>query len=235
MRERFFIRLADLNIGLFASAGIKKLCTDYIISEASVSISVEVTDSALEQEAARSEAPSRLQCESLLVYRELAERLPQFSRFVFHGAAIEYDNKAYLFTAPSGTGKTTHIKLWQEYLGDKVRVINGDKPIVCTQNEPRAYGSAWAGKERMHNNISAPIGAVCIIKRGKENKIRLLSKSESISGIVSQVYLPQNSEALSKTLSLINELILKTPIYELRCDISKDAFLTSFNEITGGI
>ena len=85
-------------------------------------------------------------CESLCIYRAIAEQLPRFDRFVFHGAAIEYDGSAYLFTAPSGTGKTTHINLWRKYLGDKVDIINGDKPIIKVNETATVYGTPWAGK-----------------------------------------------------------------------------------------
>ena len=171
-------------------------------------------------------------CESLCIYRAVAEQLPAFSRFVFHGAAIEYDGNAYLFTAPSGTGKTTHINLWRRYLGDKVNVINGDKPIINVGNISIVYGTPWAGKEGYQRNASAPIKAICILKQGKVNKITKLQKAEAVNHLMRQVYLPQDKTALSQTLALLGKLIETTPVYILECDISEQAFLTSFNEMT---
>lgn len=171
-------------------------------------------------------------CECLCIYRAIAEQLPQFDRFVFHGAAIKYDGNAYLFTAPSGTGKTTHINLWRQNLGDMVEIINGDKPIVSLGNSNIVYGTPWAGKEGYQNNISAPVKAICVLKQSKTNSITALQPSEAINHLMQQVYMPQDRDALSKTLGLLGKLIDNVAVYELCCDMSQQAFETSFNKIT---
>ena len=168
-------------------------------------------------------------CESLCIYRAIAEQLPHFDRFVFHGAAIEYGGEAYLFTAPSGTGKTTHINLWRKNLGEQVGIINGDKPIIHVADKPIVYGTPWAGKEGLHQNVSAPLKAICILKQSKANNIVRLSTKEAVHHLMKQVYLPQNAISLSQTLYLLGAMIEKTPVYLLECDISNEAFETSFN------
>lgn len=171
-------------------------------------------------------------CESLCIYRSIGEQLPHFDRFVFHGAAIEYDGNAYLFTAPSGTGKTTHINLWREYLGDKVDIINGDKPIIHVSETSIAYGTPWAGKEGYQRNANAPLKAVCIIEQGKTNCIKPLKKSDAVNHLMRQVYLPHDPTALSKTLTLLGTMIENVPTYVLQCDISGEAFKTSYRALT---
>lgn len=171
-------------------------------------------------------------CESLCIYRDIAEQLPRFDRFVFHGAAIEYDGNAYLFTAPSGTGKTTHINLWRQYLGNKVDIINGDKPIIKAGEIPTVYGTPWAGKEGYQRNASAALKAICILKQGKINNITRLDKRDAVNHLMRQVYLPQDPVSLSKTLALLGAIIETTPVYILECDISKEAFETSYNALT---
>ena len=171
-------------------------------------------------------------CESLCVYRSIAEQLPRYNRFVFHGAAIEYGGEAYLFTAPSGTGKTTHINLWKKNLGNKVDIINGDKPIIRIEGKQTVYGTPWAGKEALQRNASAPLKAICILKQGKTNIITRLSKSDAIGHLMRQVYMPHDATALSKTLELLGTMIEKTPVYILQCNISDEAFYTSFNKMT---
>lgn len=170
-------------------------------------------------------------CESLCIYRAIADELPQFNRFVFHGAAIKYNDNAYLFTAPSGTGKTTHVNLWKEFLGEEVEIINGDKPIIHIDNEVLVYGTPWAGKEGYQNNINAPLHAICVLKQSKVNKITKLENSAAIKQLMPQIYMPQNAVALSKTLELLGKLIQTVPIYILECDISEEAFKTSYNGI----
>lgn len=171
-------------------------------------------------------------CESLCIYRSIGEQMPNFDRFVFHGAAIEHNGQAYLFTAPSGTGKTTHINLWHKYLGDSVGIINGDKPIIKAQDDITVYGTPWAGKEGYQRNTKAPLKAICILKQGKTNSITRLSSRLAINYLMRQVYMPHDAIALSKTLELLGRMIEKTSVYELSCDISKEAFETSFSEIT---
>lgn len=207
-------------------------CKDYIAQFETPDIVADASnESILKEKQLVPQAPVEA-CESLCIYRSIAEQLPSFDRFVFHGAAIEYDGMSYLFTAPSGTGKTTHINLWKQYLGEKVDVINGDKPIINVGKTSTVYGTPWAGKEGYQRNASAPIKAICIITQSKTNSIVKLEKSEAVKHLMQQVYLPQDALALSKTLSLLSVLIENVPVYILGCNISKQAFETSFNELT---
>ena len=207
-------------------------CKDYISSFDIPDIAVKFNETAILKEKALVPAAPIESCESLCIYRSIGEQLPHFDRFVFHGAAIEYGDNAYLFTAPSGTGKTTHINLWKKYLSDKVKIINGDKPIIHVCDISTVYGTPWAGKEGYQRNASAPIAAICIIKQGKINKISRLEKGDAVNHLMRQVYMPQNSDALSKTLALLGKVIENVPVYVLECDISKQAFDTCYNKIT---
>ena len=227
------ILLADLKIQIeHEYSYMSRFCKDYLSEfDAPNIIASADKKSILKEKELVPNAPIE-SCESLCIYRAIAEQLPQFDRFVFHGAAIEYDGSAYLFTAPSGTGKTTHINLWRKYLGDKVDIINGDKPIIKVNETATVYGTPWAGKEGYQRNAQAPIGAICILKQGTTNNITRLEKSAAINHLMRQVYLPHNPSSLSKTLEVLGSLIESTPVYMLECDISKEAFEASFNEMT---
>ncbi len=211
---------------------IAKLCNDYMSQFNKADISVKSEENVILKEKTMVPTAPIESCESLCIYRAIAERLPNLDRFVFHGAAIEYGGNAYLFTAPSGTGKTTHITLWKKFLGDSVNIINGDKPIVKVDEKSTVYGTPWAGKEGYQRNASAPLKAICILKQGKTNNIVRLASGDAISHLMRQVYLPKNADSLSKTLELLGTMIDNTPVYLLECDISEQAFKTSFNEMT---
>ncbi len=229
----FDISLSNLKIKIEHKFDyMPKFCKDYISKFNEYDIVAAADEEAVLKEKELVPAAPIETCESLCIYRAIAERLPEFNRFVFHGAAIKYDGNAYLFTAPSGTGKTTHIKLWQRYLGDKVSIINGDKPIINVDNTITVYGTPWAGKEGYQKNTSASIRAICVLKQGEINSIVRLQPSQAINRLMHQVYMPQNQIALSKTLELIGKLIENTKVYELTCDISEQAFETSYNEMT---
>ena len=227
------IILSDLKVNIEHKYDyMREFCKDYAAQFDAADIVALADDDAIAKEKAMVPLAPVESCESLCIYRAIAEQLPQFDRFVFHGAAIEYDGSAYLFTAPSGTGKTTHINLWHKYLGDKVDIINGDKPIISVDKTSTVYGTPWAGKEGYQRNASAPLKAICILKQGKENKITKLEVAEAVNHLMRQVYLPSDPSALSKTLELLGTVIENTPVYILECDISKEAFETSFNQMT---
>lgn len=227
------ILLSDLKITINHQYDfMKSFCKDYISHFDNCDISaVAVAEDVNKEKELVPTAPIEL-CESLCIYRSIAEQIPQFDRFVFHGASIEYNSEAYLFTAPSGTGKTTHINLWKKNLGCKVDIINGDKPIVKLADKPVVYGTPWAGKEALQRNASAPLKAICILKQSKNNAITRLSKSDAIRHLMLQVYMPRSAAALSKTLELLGIMIEKTPVYMLQCNISDEAFKTAFDEMT---
>lgn len=227
------ITLSDLKISIEHSYDyMSNFCKDYISQFDTPDITAKAEQNAILKEKELVPGAPIESCESLCIYRAIGEQLPNFDRFVFHGAAIEYDGKAYLFTAPSGTGKTTHINLWKRHLGDKVNIINGDKPIIKVDETVTVYGTPWAGKENLQRNVSAPLKAICILKQGKTNNIILLDKSTAVNYLMRQVYLPHNPVSLSKTLALLGTMIENTPVYMLECDISEQAFNASFNAMT---
>lgn len=227
------IILSDLKVNIEHKYDyMTEFCKDYVAQFDAADIVAKVDDDAIAKEKAMVPGAPIESCESLCIYRAIAEKLPEFNRFVFHGAAIEYENVTYLFTAPSGTGKTTHINLWSKYLGDKVKIINGDKPIIGIDDSITVYGTPWAGKEGYQRNAKAPLKAICILKQSKTNSIVRLNSSEAINHLMRQVYIPRSAVALSSTLALLGAMIEKTPVYELSCDISKEAFDTSFGEMT---
>lgn len=131
--------------------------------------------------------------ETLAVFRHIAEYAPLHQRCVFHGATIEVDGRAYIFTAPSGTGKTTHIRMWRQVFGERVNIINGDKPMLRIVNAKTpgadasgtsgagtgttgtggtsilAYGTPWCGKEGWQRNTHAPVAGICVVTRAVPN------------------------------------------------------------------
>ncbi len=227
------IMLADLKISIEHKYDyMTSFCKKYLTQFDAPNILAISNDEATKKEKELVPAAAIEVCESLCIYREIAEQIPNFNCFVFHGAAIEYDGNAYIFTAPSGTGKTTHISLWKKNLGDKVDIINGDKPIVKIGGDITVYGTPWAGKEGLHRNAYAPLKTICILKQGKTNNIVRLNATEAINHLMRQVYMPQCTVALSKTLELLGAMIEKTPVYILECDISNQAFKVAFENLT---
>ena len=234
----FKTRFAELNIGIDANySRVESFCEDYKISpEEEVVFEVKVSESEIEAEREHNNVTqvSREYLETLAVQRKISEKLPFYQRFLMHGAVISYQNKAYMFTALSGTGKSTHIRLWREYLGDGVHVVNGDKPFLWVKEEEvRSYGTPWAGKERWQSNCGVPLHGICFLCRGKKNKIHRMEPADALVRLMQQVYIPRDGIAAGLTLELLDQMLTHVPLYLLECDMSEDAVHTSFEAMTG--
>lgn len=233
----FSVKLADKTIQIESQyPELKSFFKDYIIEDTTTDLSVSWTRDEILFEQARSEEKefSFAYLETLAALRKIAEILPQYQRFLIHGASITFDDSAYLFTAPSGTGKSTHIRLWRKHLGERVNIVNGDKPFVSMQHShPRIYGTPWAGKENWQRNCCAPLKGICFLQRATCNSIRRLEPSECLPMLFKQVHLPANPVAAGLTLELIDQLINTVPLYLLECDISEEAVRCSFEAMTG--
>ena len=174
--------------------------------------------------------------EGLVVFRKLCDyALEQADGIIFHCSAIMVDGEAYLFTAPSGTGKSTHARLWREMLKDKAVMINDDKPIIRrVDNEFFVYGTPWKGKHDLGTNQRAKIKAICKIYQAKENKIERISSGEMILTILNQTVRPNEENKFDKLLSLLDALLKSVDLYSLGCNISEDAAKLSYETMKRG-
>ena len=230
------VKIADKVIQLnVIHPELKDFFKDYLVcdQEPDFMLSWSREDILSEQDTLSEETFPEEYLETLTILRKIAEVFPAHNRFLIHGASISYKNKAYLFCAPSGTGKSTHIRLWREYLGADVGIVNGDKPFISLENDmPRIYGTPWAGKENWQKNCDFVLDGICFIQRGTQNRIRKLKPSEIIPLLFKQVYLPKDPLSAGQTLELADILTKKVPLYILECDISEDAVRCSFEAMT---
>ena len=170
--------------------------------------------------------------ETLAVYRRIAERMPDYDTVLFHGSAIAVDGAAYLFTAKSGTGKSTHTRLWRELLGDRAMMVNDDKPLIrIGADGATVYGTPWDGKHHLSANIAVPLQAICILERAEENRIREITKPEALPMLIQQAYRPADPAALMKTLALLDRLDVK--LYRLGCNMDIGAAALSYHTMKG--
>lgn len=162
--------------------------------------------------------------------------MPDYDTVVFHGSVIAVDGQAYLFTARSGTGKSTHTRLWREYLGDRVVMVNDDKPMLrITDSGVTAYGTPYNGKHRLGTNTAAPLRAICILTRGDKNSIARIGKSDAYDMILQQVYRPKDPLQMIKTLNLVDKLTEKVLLYKLACNMDISAAEVAYNAMKGKI
>ena len=170
--------------------------------------------------------------ETLAVYRKIVTKMLDFNTFLMHGAVVAVGNKAWLFTAPSGTGKTTHINLWLNNFPGSY-VVNGDKPLIRVDDECIVYGTPWAGKEGMNRNVGVKLCGIVILNRDAENHIEKVPLTQILPVLIQQSYRPKDKVELEKTLSLLSRLGKKIPMYQLYCNMNPDAALTAYNVLSG--
>lgn len=162
--------------------------------------------------------------ESICLYRALCTQLPEKDAMLMHAAVISDGKYAYAFTAPSGTGKSTHIRLWRKAFGESVFVINGDKPILrLIDGVWWVYGTPWCGKEGWQTNIGMPLTAICLLSRGEKNTISAASPAVAVPGLMHQILLSKSSDMASAQMQLLNSLVTKVPMYALACTVSEEA------------
>ncbi len=156
------------------------------------------------------------------------EHLTRFSGVMLHASCVEYEGKAYLFSAPSGTGKSTHTHLWVKYLNG-ARIINDDKPAIrLVDGKFYAYGTPWSGKTDESINQGFPIVGICFLERG-ENNIEKIPGIKALKLFMDQTVRPANKELMLNAVDIINNILTDIPIYKLSCDMSKEAVETSLN------
>lgn len=216
---------------------IEEYCREYLYSgeqKADFSMIITQEDIAYEREKSRQEdikegREVRIFCddylETLAVYRKVCRCLLEKNIILFHGSVVSVDGKAYLFTAKSGTGKSTHTRYWIEYLKEKAVIVNDDKPLIAVNdNKTIVYGTPWDGKHRLSTNISVPLKAICILQRGSENSIRQMDKKEAYPMLLQQTNRPVGDvPGMSKTLKLIDRLSNCVEFYSLHCTMNMEA------------
>lgn len=230
----FYIKIADLNICINNKYNyVYSLCKEYLIDKPEkTDIEVSATEEQIDQELKDTGIPvSRGYCEGVCIYRNLCKRLPmEFNAYLLHSALIEYEGRGYAFAAKSGTGKSTHISLWKKAFGDKVRIINGDKPIIRYVNgEFIAYGTPWCGKEGLAVNDSVPLNAICFLERSAENSIVKISAADAVAKIVQQILTPSDLETLDSLFPLLDMTLTSVPCYVLGCNMDIEAAEVAYN------
>ena len=163
-------------------------------------------------------------------YKELLK----YDGFQFHSSAVVVNGKAYLFSANSGTGKSTHTSLWLKLFGEKAFILNDDKPALRKKDGIwYAYGTPWSGKHDISVNTSVPVAGICMIERGEINEITPFTGKTAIFEVYAQTNMPKSAENRILLLELLDDLIQNVPIWKLRCNMDQEAAKVSYEAMSG--
>lgn len=230
----FKARIADFNVLFEEYYNLLYLnLGDFATEFDTPDITVVTTLEDIEDEERTSDTPRRpYKHELSRAFRNLAEQLPDNGSCVFHSCFIKVKDKGIAFSARSGTGKTTHMNLWQKMLGEEMEIINGDKPIVrFIDGVLYGYGTPWRGKEQLGGKDRAPLTDICIIERAEKNETVPISKDEGMLLLVQQIYMPASAEGVSKTMEIINKITESCRFWKICCNMEPDAAVTAYNAI----
>ena len=161
--------------------------------------------------------------ERAAIQRAFADFLYGWDMLLLHGSAIAVDHEGYLFTAHSGTGKSTHTRLWREVFGGRTVMVNDDKPFLqLTDAGVILHGSPWSGKHGLDSNIAVPLKGICILERGSENRIRKITAEDAMPMLQKQCYRPENTNS-AHWENLLQQLAQSTGLWRMACTKDPDA------------
>ena len=218
------IKLADIPIGIDnRHSYIEHIAKDYLTDEPPL-FTVRATDADISKEREAScEEFSDGYIEGVVVYRLIAERLPEYGAVVFHGAVLSLDGAAYAFTARSGVGKTTHTRLWLREL-EGAYYLNGDKPVIrIIDGIPYAYGTPWRGKESYGVNERAPLVSIALLERAEVNTAEIIDPKDATLRLIKQIYIPKNPTCAALAMRVADKIISSVRFVELGCNMDPEA------------
>ena len=168
--------------------------------------------------------------ERTVIQEKIAQKLLERDTLLLHGSTVAVDGQAYLFTAPCGTGKSTHTRLWRELFGDRAVMVNDDKVFLSLrQDGVWAYGSPWMGKHGIGTNISAPLKGICFLQRGTENVIQQAEPQKWLPELIHQCFLPEE-----RYLPLVSRLAQRVPLWEMTCTKDPKAAAIAYDAMSCG-
>ena len=225
---------ADINIKVNNKYSFfSELCKEYLVVCDTPDITIDIPDSDIKNEMAINPmAQNEGYIESICAYRNIVKNIAGFDAFMLHGAVFTAEDRCIALLAHSGTGKTTHLKLWMHLLGDKLTVINGDKPIVrfiC--GKPYAYGTPFNGKENIGTKSRAELTDICFIERSETNSVEEKSPLYSLDLIMDQIIMPNKSQDVYRVLGLIDQLINHCKIWLIKCNMDIHAAKIAYKTI----
>lgn len=151
------------------------------------------------------------------------EIIPAFGGVILHSSAISYKNHGILFSAPSGTGKSTHTKLWKKLFPDSVEIVNDDTPAIFFMNNvPYMYGLPWSGKGE-NKNMAVPLKSVVFLKRSEQNVIQLSDIDSAVFFMLEQVQRSVFADNFDRILQQVDKLLSSVDVYEIGVNMEDTA------------
>ena len=227
-----FYRIADLTVAMDTFGRTLELAQPYLtepVQKADIYI-----QSDTENVAKKNPGMGSSHIEYLASGASFYNQLLAHNGMLLHSSAVVVDGKAYLFTAPRKTGKSTHVQLWLQVFGDRAVILNDDKPALrMVDGVWYAYGTPWSGKAGKNANLRVPVAGIAIIERGEKNEIAPCSGPETIRFLMEQTVRPNDPVLMMGLLQQMDTLLTTVPVWKLKCNMDPEAALVAYEAMSG--
>ena len=229
----FKIKIANIVVEVNAfNETTKRYCEDFLSDEEAKYV-ITLAKEDLENELhVRDDGKVYADEEISALYRKIADLFIEDNIVVMHGSSFKVNNCAFVITARSGVGKSTHVNLLNKLLGNEFSYINDDKPLLEVKGDNlMLYSSPWNGKERRGNNTYAPLKAVIFLNRGDNTYKKLDNNMDVYFKLLSQIYLPKDKSKREKALKIIDILLKKLSFYEINVNMDISSASMTYERI----
>lgn len=164
-----------------------------------------------------------------------AKKILKYNGIVLHSSAVVVDGCAYLFSAPSGTGKSTHTGNWLKIFGDKAFILNDDRPTVrILEDGVYAYGTPWCGSTNINTNAKARLQGICFLQRDDHNWIKNMNAQSAMLCLLYASAKKLTMDEMGKQADIINKIVECIPIYEMGCTPTIEAAQMAYDVMSKG-
>lgn len=220
-------KIADLYVGIdFRFETLKEQTPIYETTDKPeiIDIVVRASDEAIENAKIKYPGLTDNNYEYLITGTGFYNILIDFDGLMIHSSAVLYKDGVYLFSADSGTGKSTHTQLWLKAFGEEAQILNDDKPAIrIIDGKVYAYGTPWSGKTNLNVNTKAELKGICFIERGEKNEIQKVDAGQVIGDLLKQTIRPTDAQRMNKLLDNVNELLSHVSVYRMKCNMDVEA------------
>lgn len=169
------------------------------------------------------------ECEYIYTGSCFYTEIVKFDGVMLHASAVQYENFAYLFSADSGTGKSTHTHLWLEKFPG-AEILNDDKPAIrYIDGKYYAFGTPWSGKFDESVNTMTEIAGITFLSRGETNEITRVTGEDVMVDFLNQTVRPVKKDYMISFMETLDKILCDVPVFRLKCNISPEAVETSYN------
>ena len=225
-------QIADLKVGIeYKHPRMINQAAAYVVDDTETDFNIDVPQQLIENMHRENPHLTIDSCEYMATSFVFYRRLVDYGGMMLHASAVIKDGYAYLFSAPSGTGKSTHTELWLKVFPE-AEILNDDKPAIrCVDGKVNVYGTPWSGKTSLNLNKCIPIGGICFLERSETNFIDEITTAEAIPLLLNQTIRPKMKENMDKLLNVLETILNNTKVYRMGCTISEEAAIMAYEKM----